>query len=122
MYDIQPKTSSQKITGSIVSVQQVVTVAAPLNLHTCPIGRIQEIHLVAGVLVWGGAGRNLRFRVAGFKVIELNDVGTPLPPFYQDLGVFTLQDGQTLTVTTQNVGTEGGTAIYTAAINKDVPL
>ena len=99
----------------------VILSGAGMTLYTVPAGKTERIHLIAGVLAWGGAGRNLRFRVKGLKVIELNDTGTPTPPFYIDLGEFILNGGDTLTVSTSNSGTEGGTAIYTASILESVP-
>lgn len=119
-FAIVAKTSAQKITGFLVSDEQVVLQASPLILHTVPAGRTQKIHLLGGVVAWGGAGRTLQFRVAGSKIIEFNDAGNT-PPFYLELGIFVLTGGQDLRVTTTNSGTEGGTALYTAAILQDTP-
>ena len=111
--------------GSVapVSTEAVVTAAAPLTAHTCPAGRTQRCFAIYIVTLWGGTGRNLRARVQGVQIKQFNDTDQPVNSMSATLITpeFTLGPGDTVSVTTQNSGTEGGTIRVSVLILEDKP-
>lgn len=114
--------SKQKIVGSTVSSGEVVVLAAaPLVAHTVPAGLTQRVHVVAQVRALLAA-QNLRFRVAGGIVYQVgaNALDVAPPVVNLDLGEFVINAGETVSCTTQNAGTEGGSAVMTVSVLESV--
>jgi len=105
------KNASQGIFGSVNSSgQHTVTVADPALAYTCPAGKRARVRVITIVEVLT-AVQNLRYRVAGILVMQLginHAVIGAASPLFIDLGEFVIDEGQTVTCTTSNVGTEGG--------------
>ena len=106
-----------------VSIESVILAAAQQIAHTCPAGRAQRCFAIYIVTAWGGAGRNLRARIQGVQIKQFDDVnhvpGTSNAQYTTP--EFTLGPGDTVSVTTQNAGTEGGTMRTSVIILEDKP-
>ena len=105
-----------------VEVSGTVLAGAALLIHTCPTGKKQRMQIYARVSVWSGAGKNVRLRVNGNRIIEWNDVDDPAPTPVFKSDVIILNSGETVTMTTSNVPTEGATASGTPSILDEVPV
>lgn len=122
-YSIISKNSAQKIVGSTISSGEVVILAAaPLTAYTCPTGKTEKVHVVAQVRALT-ATQNVRFRVAGGIVYQVGASATDVSPPVKnlDLGIFVLNSAQTVSCTTQNAGTEGGSVVMTVSVLESVP-
>lgn len=122
MLSLIPLGPKQALTGSVVSVEAVVLAAAPLIAHTCPATKRQIVHPVYTLIAWGGANRNLRMRVAGSRLQEIDDANFATPQRAFEFGNFVINAGDTVSVTTQNAGSEGGTMRCTVAILDEVSI
>ena len=123
-FGIVAKNATQKIAGSTVSSgETIVTVAAPLIAYTVPAGKTEKLHVLTQTRLLSLA-QNLRYRVNGFLIYQVG-INQQFPstglPNNVDLGIFVLNGGQTVSCTTSNVGTEGGTAIMTVSVLQSTP-
>jgi len=122
---LQTYGTNQRLPGvASVSVEQAVTVASPLIAHTCPTGKRQRCFAIFIATVWGGSGRNLRCRIRGVQLLQMDDVNHPVTSVQAQLITpeFLLDSGETVSVTTQNTGTQGGTMRCSVIINGTVPV
>jgi len=106
------------------SVEAVVTVAAPLTAHTCPAGKNQRCFAIFIVTAWPGAPtRNLRARIQGVQIKQFDSVNHLINTEAAQLisPLFSLGPGDTVSVTTQNTGTEGGTMRVSVIILEETP-
>lgn len=70
------------------------------------------------------ADENLRYRAAGVLIFQLgtgHDVISASQPLYIDLGIFHLDENETITCTTSNSGTEGGIIRLNAIVTSEIP-
>jgi len=120
---VTPLTVRQAIPAVLpVSVEAQVTAASPLIAHTCPAGKRQRCFAAFIVTIWGGTGRNLRCRIQGVQIKQLDDTNHPLNSAFSQFVTpeFLLDSGDTVSVTTQNAGTEGGTIRVSVIIKDEV--
>jgi len=117
------KNVSQGIFGSVNGTgQHTVTSADPALAYTVPTGKRARVRVTTIVEVLTAA-QNLRYRVAGILILQLGInhavVGASSPLFF-DLGEFVIDEGQTVTCTTSNVGTEGGVIRLNASVLQEI--
>jgi len=122
---IVAKNTAQSISGSVNSTGSVVVLAGvPQVAYTVPAGKRAKVHVTALVDLLIPA-QNLRFRIAGALIVQRGTnetIGFSVPKAFMDLGEWNLNPGDTVQVTTSNVGTEGGTCTYTAAVLLEIPV
>lgn len=104
------------------NVTGTVLAGAGILIHTCPAGKKQRVQAYGRVTAWGGAGRNVRFRANNQRFQEWNDTDDPAPTPVFKSDIFILNSGETITMTTQNVGTEGASIEGTPSILAEVPV
>ena len=122
---IIPLTDSQNFnTNTPSSAEAIITAAAPLVAHTCPADKKQRGHAIFIVTIWGGAGRNLRARVQGVQIKQFDDTNQPVGSEGAQLisPLVSLGPGDTISVSTQNSGTEGGTMRVSFIITNEVSV
>ena len=122
---IIPLTSEQNFNTTTPSTAEaVITAATPLIAHTCPAGKKQRGHAIFIVTIWGGAGRNLRARVQGVQIKQFDDTNQPVGSEGAQLitPIVSLGAGDTISVTTQNAGTEGGSMRVSFIITNEVSV
>ena len=117
------KTNQQSVEGGMgTNVTGTVLAVAPLTVHTCPTGKKQRVQIYARVTSWGGVGRNIRLRVNGQRIQEWNDTDDPSPTAVFKSDTIILNSAETVTMTTQNTGTEGAAVEGTPSILDEVPV
>jgi len=129
-FTIAAKNASQKITGSTVSVKVDPVSQSATTIHTCPTGSNQKIHVIA-FLQEMGLRQNARIRVASQLVYQWGqDEQTPpvdcascvAPPILiEDLGLFVLLAGETVSVNAQVSGTAGAIVRVSVAVLEQTP-
>lgn len=121
---IIPLTSEQNFnTTTPSSTEAVVLAGAGLIAHTCPAGKKQKGHAIYIVTAWPGAPtRNLRARVQGVQIKQFNSVDHLVGSDGAQLITpeVSLDAGDTISVTTQNSTTEGGTVRVSFIITNEV--
>jgi len=125
-FTIAAKNVAQAITGNFFSSGSI-TVLVPQNPgqtpYTVPAGKRAQVH-VSILIQELTAVQNMRFRVAGILVYQegLGIVITQATgPKYIDLGIFNIDQNLSVTVTTTNDASEGGTMILNVAVLAEVP-
>jgi len=90
--------------------------------YTCPTGKRASVQVTA-LIQELAVDENLRFRVAGVLILQrgIGEVITMGSPVFVNIGLFHINAGDTVTVTTSNTGTEGGTLILNASVLAEIP-
>jgi len=122
---LQTYGTNQRLPGvDSVSSEAIVLAGVGLVAHTCPTGKRQRCFAIYIVTNWNGSGKNLRCRIRGVQLLQMDDVNHPVNTIQAQLITpeFLLDGGETVSVTTQNSGTEGGTVRCSVIINGTVPI
>lgn len=126
VFSIIPKNAAQAISGSVNTSEKVTVLqATPALAYTCPAGKRASVHVTTLIYTLTNT-QNLRFRVAGILIMqrgisEIIPTGGAGAPVFVDLGMFHIDENQTISCTTSNVGTEGGVIILNAAVLSEIP-
>ncbi len=119
---------SQKITGFNVGIGNTVIKTFPGTLvHTCPAGKIQQIHVVINIRKLTST-QNIRLRIAGLLVRQWGEddptvcASCVVPPQVAfDAGVFTLRAGEEVRINAQTMAFEDGECSCLVSILAETP-
>jgi len=118
------KNSSQGISGSVNSTGSVTVLAGVGNTaYTSPAGKRAAVQVTA-IIETLTAAQNLRFRAASILIYQIGTGVTVLAtgtPLVISLGTFHIDENDTISVTTSNVGTEGGVCRLNASVIQEIP-
>jgi len=107
--------------GSVIATGSFTVSAIGITVHTVPAGRRQRLRFQYVIRVMTTLHR-IRFRVAGGSLVDEKGTGITAPPaITTDLGEYTMNAGETITVASGNVATEGATCLVTISILEDLP-
>jgi len=119
---IVAKNTSQGLSeGSVIATGSFTVTNIGITIHTVPAGRRQRLRFQYVIRVMTTAHR-VRFRVAGGSLVDEKGTGIVAPPAISvDLGEYTMNAGETITIASGNVATEGATCLATISILEDLP-
>jgi len=123
VFSLIAKNSAQGLSkGTVVGSGSFVVTSAGITIHTVPAGRRQKIRFQYVIRIMTTAHR-IRFRVGDGILIDEKGTGIVAPPAIStDLGLFTLNAGQTVGVASGNVATEGATCLAAVSVIEDTPV
>lgn len=123
---IIPLTSEQNFNTTTPSSSEATILAGVGNtFHTCPAGKKQKGHAIYIVTSWPGAPtRNLRARVQGVQIKQFDSVNHLVNTDAAQLITpeVSLDSGDTISVTTQNSTTEGGSIRVSFIVTNEVSV